>query len=79
MPGVSGVQQLSRTPDLLILSSLEGNPWQILTAGGRWEAEREKEGKQKIPSEGGADLGRGYWRGEMETGRSGREGEMHWL
>ena len=73
MPGDSGVQQLSRTSDLLILSSLEGNPWQIHTAGGRWIAERENEGKQKMPSEGGGDVRRGYWRGEMEKGRSGRE------
>lgn len=41
--------------------------------------ERENEGKQKMPSEGGGDVRRGYWRGEMEKGRSGREGGMHRL
>lgn len=71
MPGDSGVRQLSRTSDLLILSSLEGNPKQIHTAGGRWIAEGEKEGKQKTPSEGGGDVRRGYWKE--------REGEMHRL
>lgn len=35
--------QLSRISDLLILSSLEGNPGQMHTAGGRWIAERERE------------------------------------
>lgn len=35
--------QLSRISDLLILSSLEGNPGQIHTAGGRWIAKRERE------------------------------------
>lgn len=73
MPGDSGVRQLSRTSDLLILSSLGGNPGQIHTAGGRWMTKREKEGKQKMPSEGGVDVRRGYWRGEMEKGSSGRE------
>lgn len=66
------MRQLSRTSDLLILSSLEGNSGQIHTAGGRWIAEGEKEGKQKMPFEGGGDVRRGYWRGEMEKGRSGR-------
>lgn len=57
MPGDSGVEQLSRTSDLLILSSLEENPVQIHTAGGRWITEGENERKQKLPSEGRGDVG----------------------
>lgn len=53
------MRQLSRTSDLLILSSLEENPGQIHTAGGRWIAEREKTKENKLPSEGGADVRRG--------------------
>lgn len=66
----TGVRQLSRTSDLLILSSLEGNPGQIHTAGRK---------RRKMSSEGGGDVRRGSWKGEMEKGRSGREREMHRL
>lgn len=71
VPGVSGVQQLSSTSNLLIPSSLGENPGQIHTAGGRWIAEGENEGKQIWLSEGGGR--RGYRWDEMKKGRNGRD------
>ena len=62
------VWQISRTSDLLILSSLEESPGKKHTAGGGWIAERENQGKRKMPFEGGV-IGRVKWSGrERYTG-----------